>query len=410
MRGFELFVALRYLVAPRKQAGVSVITIFSVLAVALGVIAIIIAMAITNGFRNTLQTKLLSATPHVSVMEKEPSTGIENWRELTRKFAALPNVKNAAPALYGAVMFTGPLQASGGYLKGIMGPDLAPLPDALVHLKTGSIKDWREINGYPPIVLGWRLAQRTGMLAGSILRIMSTQGEMTPLGTKMVEFRFRVAGTFDSGFYEFDNTWAFTSLDAVQRVLSLPDVVSAVEMNLTDIYEAPQIGKAAEAIAGAKLTSTTWLEQNKQFLSALQMERVVTIIVISLLQLIAALNIFTSLVMAVMEKQRDIGILMSMGASQGQVSRIFILQGMLIGVVGTAFGLVAGHLICYFANAYRWIQLDDAVYSIGFIPFEPRAIDSLWIAAIALGIGFLATMYPARAASRIAPAVALRYE
>jgi len=410
VRGFELFVALRYLIAPRKQAGVSVITVFSVLAVALGVIAIIIAMAITNGFRNTLQSKLLSATPHVTVMEKEPSTGIENWRELRDKFSTLPSVKSAAPALYGTVMFTGPLQAAGGWLKGIMDPGTAPLPDALVHLKTGSLKDWREINGYPPIVLGWRLAQRTGMLAGSILRIMSTQGEMTPLGTKMVEFRFRVAGTFDSGFYEFDNNWAFTSLDAVQRVLALPDVVSAVEMNLNDVYQAPAVAKAAEAIAGPKLGATSWIEQNKQFLSALQMERVVTIIVISLLQLIAALNIFTSLVMAVMEKQRDIGILMSMGASQTQVSRIFILQGVLIGVVGTVIGLIAGHVICYLANSQRWIQLDDAVYSIGFIPFEPRVLDSIWIAAVALGIGFLATIYPARAASRIAPAVALRYE
>ncbi len=410
MRGFELFVALRYLVAPRKQAGVSVITVFSVLAVALGVIAIIIAMAITNGFRNTLQSKLLSATPHVAVMEKEPSTGIENWRELRAKFSAIPGVRSAAPALHGAVMFTGPLQAAGGYIKGILGPNEAPLPDALVHLKTGSITDWREINGYPPIVMGWRLAQRTGMLAGSILRIISTQGEMTPLGTKPVEFRFRVAGTFDSGFYEFDDNFAFTSLEAVQRVLALPDVVSAVEITLTDIYRAPEVARRAEAIAGPKLGAASWIERNKQYLSALQMERVVTIIVISLLQMIAALNIFTSLVMAVMEKQRDIAILMSMGASQGQISRIFILQGVLIGVAGTVVGLVAGHLICYLANAQRWIQLDDAVYAISFIPFEPRVLDSLWIAVVALGISFVATIYPALSASRIAPAVALRYE
>ncbi len=233
---------------------------------------------------------------------------------------------------------------------------------------------------------------------------------MTPIGTKMVEFRLRVAGTFDSGFYDFDNNWAFTSLQTVQRVLSLPDVVSAVEMNLTDIYKAPEIARAAEAIAGNRLGASSWQEQNKQFLSALHMERIVTIIVISLLQLIAALNIFTSLVMAVMEKQRDIGIMMSMGASQPQISRIFIFQGMLIGVVGTLLGLVTGHVLCYLANSQQWIQLDDAVYSIGFIPFEPRVGDSLWIAAVALGISFLATIYPARAASRIAPAVALRYE
>lgn len=407
---FELFVALRYLVAPRKQAGVSVVTVFSVLAVALGVIALIIAMAITTGFRNTLQSKLLGATPHVAVMEKEPSTGIENWRDLTRKFRTLPGVKSAAPALYGPVMFTGPLQATGGTLKGILLPTESDLPEALRHLKTGSFKDFKEVDGYPPIILGWRLAQRTGMLAGSILRVMSPQGEMTPIGPKLVEFRFRVAGTFDSGFYDFDEHWAFTSLEAVQRVLALPDVVNAVEMNLTDIYKAEETAKAAQAIAGQKLAATHWIEQNKQFLSALQMERIVTFIVILLLQLIAALNIFTSLMMAVMEKQRDIGILMSMGASRQQVSRIFTLQGALIGVVGTAAGLVVGHLICYLANSQQWIQLDEAVYSISFIPFEPRWIDSLWIVAAALAIVFLATISPARSASRIAPAVALRYE
>ncbi len=411
MRGFEFFVALRYLVAPRKQAGVSVITIFSILAVALGVVAIIVAMAITNGFRNTLQSKLLSTTAHVMVMEKEPSAGIENWRELTRKFSLIPFVKNAAPALYGQVMFTGPLQATGGILKGIAGPGKAELPESLRRLKTGSLSDWREINGYPPIVMGWRLAQRTGMLAGSILRVTSTQGEMTPIGgNKLVQYRFRVAGTFDSGFFDFDDKFAFTSLEAVQRVLALPDVVNSVEMNLIDVYRAPEVGKAAEAITGPKLQATSWLEQNKQFLSALQMERIVTIIVISLLQLIAGVNIFTSLVMAVMEKQRDIGILMSMGASQGQVSRIFILQGALIGVVGTALGLVVGHVLCYLADSQRWIQLDDAIYSISFIPFEPRILDSLWIAGVALAVSFIATIYPARSAARIAPAIALRYE
>ncbi|MBM3796537.1 MAG: ABC transporter permease [Acidobacteria bacterium] len=409
-RGFEFFVALRYLVAPRKQAGVSVITVFSMLAVALGVIALIVAMAITNGFRNTLQDKLLGATPHVVVMEKEPSTGIEDWRELSKKFAALPGVKSAAPALYGPVMFTGPLQAAGGYVKGILPPDQAEVPEALRRLKSGAFKDWKEVNGYPPIILGWRLAQRTGMLAGSILRVMSPQGEMTPLGTKMVEYRFRVAGTFDSGFYDFDNQWAFTSLEAVQKVLSLPDVVNAVEMNIANIYTAGATAKQAEALAGPKLGATHWIEQNKQFLSALRMERVVTFIVIGMLLMIAALNIFTSLVMAVMEKQRDIAILIAMGATQPQVSRIFILQGVLIGIAGTAVGVLAGHLVCFLANRYRWIELDDAVYSISFIPFEPRAIDTLWIVAVALAISFFATIYPARAASRIAPAVALRYE
>jgi lipoprotein-releasing system permease protein len=222
--------------------------------------------------------------------------------------------------------------------------------------------------------------------------------------------RFRVCGIFETGFYEIDEGYAFIALTAAQRAASLSDVVNQIEVNVDDVNRAPEVARYIEKIAGKQYTTTTWQERNKQLLGALRMERIVTMIVIGLILLVAALNIFITLVMLVMEKYRDIGILMSMGARQAQVRRIFMLQGVLIGAVGSAIGLAAGYTVSYFADKYRWVRLNESVYSFSFVPFQARWIDGFWIAAVALLVSFLATLYPARNATRIAPAEVLRYE
>ena len=219
-----------------------------------------------------------------------------------------------------------------------------------------------------------------------------------------------MVGIFESGFYDLDANWAFTSLPVAQKAFDLTDVVNSVELMLDDIYEAPDVAKAAEAIVGPKLAATTWGEQNKQILNALSMERMVTVITIGLIQLVAALNILITLVMMVMEKHRDIAILISMGAKARQIRNIFVYEGVLIGAVGTAIGLAIGYALCYFANRYHLVQLDQQVYSISYVPFQPRPVDGLWIAAAAMAVSIVATLYPARSASRVAPAEALRYE
>ena len=406
---FELFVALRYLTARRKQAVISVITLISVLGVAAGVMALVVAMAVTNGFRNTLQQKLLGATAHVMVMEKEVSEGIKNWRELGNKLRYLAHVKRVSPSLYDTVMFSG-TQPMGGVLKGILSPEQSPPPDILRHLKAGNFTDWQDSRGYPPIILGSKLAEQIGMTVGEKMYVFTRQGEITPAGPKFTRYPFFVIGIFESGFVDIDGSWAFTSLDAVQKILGLTDVVNAVELDIDNLELAPQVAKAAEAVAGPKLAATHWMEQNKQLFSALSMEKAVTVVVIGLIQIVAALNILITLTMMTMEKQRDIALLISMGAKRAQISRIFILQGLVIGIVGTISGVIAGHAICHFADKYRLLELNEAVYSLSFVPFQPRPTDTLWIAAVALIVSFLATLLPARAATRIAPVEALRYE
>ncbi|MDP2997387.1 MAG: ABC transporter permease [Bryobacterales bacterium] len=407
---FEFFIARRYLMARRKQAVISVITVMSVIGVAAGVMALVVALAINNGFRNTLQRNLVGATAHVTILEKEPGYGIADWREIISRVSRAPHVISAAPTLYGSVFLAGPVQSSGAVVKGIALTPGAPLPNFLAQLKEGSLASLDGGGGPPGVILGSRLAQSTGLVLSARFTLISPQGELTPFGPRPSYHWFRVVGIFESGLYDLDSGWAFTSIPAAQKVLALDDVVNAIELRVDDIYAAPRIARSVESMLGPRLAATHWMEQNKQLLNALKMEKAVTVVTIGLIQLVAALNILISLVMMVMEKNRDIAILMSMGARREQIRNIFMLQGVLIGVTGSAIGLAVGHLLNYFADHYRWIRLSEEVYTIGFVPFEPRWIDSLWIAAAAILVSFVATLYPARAATRIAPVESLRYE
>ena len=408
---FEFFIAQRYLKAKRKQAVISVITVISVVGVAAGVMALVIALAINNGFRNTLQTSLLGAYAHVMVMEKRTANGIENWRELTDKLRRIPHVIAASPALYGKGLIYTDTGQDLSVLKGVETGAELRTSDMLRHLKAGTLAglDPRP-GGLPGIILGTGLSQTLNARLGATVTLMVPQRVMTPEGMRNSYQRFRVVGLFQSGFFEIDSAWAFMSLGAAQRLLVLDDVANTIELKLDDLYRAPEAARAADRIAGADLTATTWMEQNHHILNALNMERAVTFVTIGLIVLVAALNILITLIMMVMEKYRDIAILVSMGAKQAQIRRIFMFQGVLIGVVGTAIGLAAGHLLCFFADKYRWIRLDEEVYALSFVPFSPRWVDSVWIAALAILISFVATIYPARNASRITPAEALRYE
>ena len=406
---FELFIASRYLRAKRKQAVISVITWISVAGVAAGVAALVIGIAINNGFRDTLQRSLLGATAHVMVLEKNPEDGIGNWRELDPQLRKLPHVVSVAPNLYGTVLLAGPLQAGGAEIKGIPTDDP---PDMLKHLKQGSFERLNDTRGLPGIILGSHLAQSTGMLLDSVLYVFSPRPEMAgALGMRFpLPFRFRVVGIFESGFYEIDSYWAFTSLSSAQQVFSEGNVVNSIELHLDDIYRAPEVARQAEKITGPKLVANTWMEQYHQILNALSTERIVTIVTISLIGLVAALNILITLIMMVMEKNRDIAVLMSMGAKRQQIRKIFMLQGVLIGVVGTVIGLTLGYSLSLLANHYRWLRLNEDVYSLSYVPFNPRWEDAIWIAAAAIFVSLIATLYPAKAATAIAPVEALRYE
>jgi lipoprotein-releasing system permease protein len=411
MSRFEWLVAIRYLRAKRKQTTISVITVISILGVAAGVAALIIALAINNGFQSTLEASLLSATAHVNILERNPEMGISNWQALIPSLQSIPHVVSATPGLYGGIALKGPLLGDSAVLKGVPLGHGEPVPEMLRHLRSGSLKafdapDSRERG----IVLGARLAKQVGVVLHSPVTVISYQGQLTPMGPMPSLFHFRVVGIFESGLYDLDSKWAFTSLPAAQRVLDLSDVVNTIELRLDNIYEAPAAARAAEALTGPNLIASTWMDQNRSLLNALTLEKRVSLITVSLIELVAALNILVVLVMLVMEKHRDVAILMSMGARRQQIQRIFVLQGLIIGAMGCFLGLTVGYTVTALFNHYQWLRLDEQIYAISYVPFLSHWTDGIWVAALALLTSFLATLHPSRNAARIAPAEGLRYE
>jgi len=404
---FELFVAQRYLKAKRRQAAVSIITAISIIGVAAGVMALVIAIAINNGFRSTLQKNLLGATAHVTVTERVPGDGIANYNQLAETIAKLPGTVEATPALYEKVFVNAGGTSNGAVIKGLDLKSARLKTDLIPYVKQGNLDQLQQPDN---ILIGTKLAASMGLRIGNYIQVINPLGELTPFGPRPSYHRMRIGGIVETGFYDVDANFTFMELSSLQRMMSLSDVVNAVEVKVADIQAAPAYAELAQGAIGNKYTVTHWMEQNRQLLGALRMERIVSLITIGLIQLIAALNIFITLVMMVMEKQRDIAILLSIGTRREQIRRIFIYQGLLIGAVGSAIGLVLGYGISYFANKYRLIELSEEIYSIPYVPFEPNPLDALWIVGFALLVSLLATLYPANSATRIAPAEALRYE
>lgn len=408
---FELFVAQRYLKARRRQAAVSIITVISIIGVSAGVMALVIAIAINNGFRTTLQKNLLGATAHVTVTERVPGEGISGWRELTAKVGAIAGTVEASPALYEKVFVSAGGASSGAVIKGLDLNSQRLKTDLVPYVKQGSLDKLAESETDAPYLLvGSKLAETMGLKVGNYLQVINPVGELTPFGPRPSYHRMRIAGVVETGFYDVDANFTFMELGQLQRMMSLGDVVNAIEIKVADVDGAPEFAERVKAVVGKQYSATHWMEQNRQLLGALKMERVVSLITIGLIQLVAALNIFITLVMMVMEKQRDIAILLSMGTRREQVRRIFIYQGLLIGAVGSVVGLVLGYGISFVADRYRLIELSEEIYSIPYVPFQPNPLDALWIVGFALVVSLVATLYPANSATKIAPAEALRYE
>ena len=429
---FELFVAARYLRAKRRQAVIGVITGISIAGVAAGVASLVVALAINNGFRQDLQDRLLGSTSHINLLRIQ-SDGISDWHLLMDRLSKEPHIVAAAPAIYEQVLISRGPRARGAVLKGMIPSEERKVSDLLKSVTIGSAdvldsKNAAEgatqtnqsptdlqgvenrIAAMPPIILGKDMADELGATVGSIVLVTSPQGELTPFGMVPKYDRFRVVGIFDSGFYDYDSSWAFIRLSDAQQLFGLGDLVSVLEFKVDDIYKADLISKEIEQAAGKGFMTTNWMEQNKPLFRALRLERLVTFITIGLIVFVAALNILISLTMMVMEKTRDIAVLISMGTRKSQVRRIFIAQGVLIGVVGTAIGLVLGYALSFAGGHYHLLSLAPEVYSIDYVPFAPRAMDGVLVALVAISISLIATIYPSWSAARILPAEALRYE
>jgi lipoprotein-releasing system permease protein len=417
---FELFVAARYLRAKRRQAVIGVITIISVIGVTAGVASLVIALSINAGFQKDLQDQLLGSQSHINLVRVQ-NDGIEDWRALMTRLAKESHVTGVAPAMYGQVMATRAARASGALVKGVIPEYENRVSELLKSIKLGSAaalepcadtdEACKSGKSIPPIVLGKDLAETIGATVGSTIMIISPQGELSPIGMMPKYQQFKVAGIFRSGFYNYDSAWAFIRLSDAQRLFSLPDtVISVIEFKIDDLYKAEEVGNTLEKAAGPGFVAKNWMDENRALFRALRLERVVTFLTIGLIVFVAALNILISLIMMVMEKTKDVAVLISMGAKRRQIRGIFMFQGVLIGVIGTVAGLVLGYGVAIAGAKYHFIALSAEVYSIDYLPFAPRLIDGVLIAAVALLISFVATLYPSWSAARVLPAEALRYE
>jgi lipoprotein-releasing system permease protein len=407
---FELFVALRYLKAKRRQSVISVVTVISILGVMAGVCALVVALAINNGFREELEKSLLGATANINLLRSK-NDGIKDYEALSARLSSLPHVAACAPALYGEVLGSFHSRAQGVVLKGVDPQREIHVGDLLMRLREGTLEGLSQtFADADPIILGKELAKSLGAYVGDTILITSPQGYLTPLEVVPKFRHFRVVGVFDSGFYDFDATWAFTTLPAAQRLFDLADVASVIEFKIDDIYRAASVAEQIREAAGKGFETTTWMEQNRSLLSALRLERLVTILTIGLIVVVAALNIFITLAMMVMEKNRDIAVLMSMGARKRQMWAVFTLHGLLIGACGSLLGLILGYGTSWLGGRYKLVPLQADVYALASVPFHARPWDGVWITLAALSISFLATLYPSLSAARLDPVEILRYE
>ena len=407
---FELRVALRYLAARRKQAFVSLISGISVLGVAVGVMALMIALGLMTGLQAEIRARILGSTAHLSLF-KAGGEPFDDYRDVVARVHALPRVQGAAPAFYTKALVTSTAASALATLKGIVPAQERSVTELGAQVVSGRLEALDDAQAaVPPILLGDDLARTLAVGPGDVVTVISPQGHLTPLGVLPRRAKLRVAGTVRSGLYEFDSAWAYLPLPAAQRLFGEGDAASLVEVRVDDMYAVESIGAQVLDALGDGYLSTDWIRMNRSLFSALWLEKTAIAVTIGLIVMVAALNIVATLILMVMEKHKDIAILVSMGASRGAVQRIFMLQGTIIGAVGTGVGAALGVAACQVLDRYRVIRLPADVYQVTHVPFTLLPGDAATVVLGALLVCFLATLAPARGAARLDPAEALRYE
>jgi lipoprotein-releasing system permease protein len=413
---YEFFIALRYLRAKRKQVMISVITIIAIAAVSMGVASLIVVLAMMTGFRQEFQAKILSGTAHLNLTLKERKP-IENYRELVRRLNSLPHIRAASATLYQRVLIQGQKDTEGAILKGV---DVSAPSDANEVFQFTVEGDPRSLSTpetdpesgakIDRIILGQGLARTVGLKIGDVATIISPQGHLTPVGLAPRYRDFKVAGIFQSGLSDYDESWAYLSLEAAQRLSGAEDVAEIIQMKVDDVDAVKQIGAQVLSVVGNDYEIQDWQQLNAPIYSALSYEKYLTGIALLIVIGIAALNIITVLIMIVMEKHKDIAILKSMGATNQSVMYLFMAQGVVIGLVGIGIGVVIGWGFCYFANGHQWIRLPAGAYALDYLPFHATSTDILIVVLVTLAISFLSTIFPSLSAARVNPVEALRYE
>ncbi len=407
---WELRIALRYLTARRKQAFISLISAVAVLGVAVGVAALFIALGLMTGLQSEIRARILGATAHISIFRARAQP-LEDPAAVVDAVRRVPGVAGAAPGLYGKVLITGAGGAAVATLKGIVPAEERTVTDVISKLREGGLAPFdRGGEGLPPVLLGRVLAESLNAGVGDVLRVTSSGGRLSPIGLLPRVTSVRVAGTVKTGLYEFDAGWGYLPLPAAQRLFEESDRTTLVEVRLDDMFAVKRTTKAILERLGDGYVTTDWVQMNQSLFSALWIEKMAIGITIGLIVAVAALNIVATLVLMVMEKHKDIAILVTMGASRGAVMRVFMLQGTIIGAVGTTLGGVIGWSVCRLLDRYQLIRIPEDVYQIAWVPFRLLPGDAAVVLAGALLVCFLATLYPARGAAQLDPAESLRYE
>jgi len=416
---YEWFIGLRYLKAKRKQTFVSIITLISIAGVMVGVMALIVVLAVMSGFEKTLKEKILGTQAHLHLL-KASQEGMDHYQEVVKEVEEVKGVVAAAPFIFNQVMLSSESNVFGVVLEGI-DPDRVGRVTELTHnLKVGRLNDLKKAGegNLPGIILGVELAKHLSVSINDTIQVISPLGTMTPMGMLPKMKRFRVMGIFHSGMYEFDNTMAYISLESAQKFFGMGDRVTGIEIKTNDIYKVKEIGKEIRRKLGFPFWTKDWMEMNRNLFSALKLEKIAMFIILILIVLVAAFNIISTLIMVVMEKNKDIAILKSMGAPSKGILKIFVIEGLVISFVGTILGTVIGLGIAlnletvtgFIENLFGFKILASDVYYIDKLPSQVNPLDVGLIVMTAILISLLATLYPSWRASRLDPAEALRYE
>ncbi len=404
---YEWFIARRYLTARRKQAFISVITSISTLGITIGVMALIIAIALITGFQDDVQEKILGSTAHVMVNDMS-GNGLTDYTPFMDRVAEMEGIVSVTPIVFNTVMIQGPYKSEGAVLRGVDFERELPHSSWLKELERGDLPErGARRDG---ILLGRDLAFKLGAGVGDVVTALAPSNRLSPLGISPKTKRFRVTGIYATGLYEWDSTQALIWLDAGQRIFGLGENIHLVQIRIDRIFDAPEIRDRIREFLPDESYAITWMEMNESLFSALKLEKRLMFFTITLIVIVAALNIIATLILMVMEKTRDIGVLKAMGASSRSIMRIFFLQGAMIGVFGTIIGTGLGLLWCFLANTFQLIKLPVHIYMIPFVPFRIKVLDLLAIVGVALLISFLSTLFPSYRAARVDPVNALKYE
>ena len=406
---FELFLGIRYLKAKRKQAFISIITVISMAGVMVGVMSLIVVLSVMNGFRADLMSKILGVNSHLLVLSHEGA--FSGYEKVAKKIENTEGVIAATPFIYSTVMVNNLGNVSGAVLRGLDTRTAGRVIGIEPMIKRGSLDSLNSSRrGLPSLIMGKELSRRVGVFPGQEVTIVTPQGKVTPLGRVPNTRRYRMTAIFDSGMYEYDSSMLYVSLKEAQDFLGMGDKVSGLEVRVREVQESDTIGKSIQKKLGFPYWTKDWKEMNRSLVSALRLEKLAMSVILTMIILVGALNIISTLVMVVMEKNRDVAILRAMGATARSIMVIFIFQGLLVGLVGTLTGLASGLGICHLLAKYKFINLPADVYYISTLPVRVEISDVIYVILAAVVISFLATIYPSWHASRQNPVEALRYE